>query len=245
MTDRNRTTWRAARRTRRLFADGHSSASRPLRESARSRSASIISLKAVSSARKCLSARRNCRRRSMSPPLTSSKARLSSTNGPATRLVVKMASPVAANAITGTRVRRKNQMSLCVDGGTMPPIIIATVMTGAVSTTTKTQTAEYGHTDGRVCLNPLPRSFQFLFIVCLLVSETISLLTWLSCHARFSSCRPGSASAENRGHSNSIPTPGSRLTADRSPPSDPTCRAVRRSDSLLSVRSDRIARKCT
>ncbi len=160
-----------------MFADGHSSASRPLGESVRSRSANIISLKAASSSRKCLSLRRNRRRRSMLPRSTASKARLRCINGPATRLVVKIASPTAANATTGTRVRRKNQMSLCDDSGTTSPSIMATVMTGAVSTTTKTQTAYYGNTAGRVCLNPLPRSFQFFFIVCLLASETSQIPT--------------------------------------------------------------------
>ena len=98
----------------------------------------------------------------MSPPSTALKARFKFTIGPATRVVVKIASPMPANAIMGNRVRRKNQTSLCSDVGTMSLTIIATVRTGAVSTSTTTQTAETDITAGRVYLNPLPRIFLFI-----------------------------------------------------------------------------------
>ena len=98
----------------------------------------------------------------MSPPSTSLKTRFRCTNGPATRVVVKIASPMPAKAIMGDRVRRKNQTSPCNDGGTMPLIIMETMRTGAVSTSTTTQMAATGITAGRVCWNPLPRIFLFI-----------------------------------------------------------------------------------
>ena len=116
---------------------------------------------------------------SKSPSLTASKARFSSISGPATPLVVKIASPMAANASTGIRVARKNQTSPYDDYGTRSPAIIPTVMIGAASTTKTTQTAENENTAGRVCLNQLPRIFLLIFVSCQLVSETSpALFVW-------------------------------------------------------------------
>jgi hypothetical protein len=53
--------------------------------------------------------------------------------------------------------------------GTRPPAIMPTLMIGAVNTTRKTQTAENGNTDARVCLNPLPQNFMALVVASPLV----------------------------------------------------------------------------